>query len=215
MVDWKRYLGFERNINIIVFEIRSYTPRKLPTHKNPPLLSTCGCLATPYTTPPQIKKGILRGKKLTIAEAVIAAGEDKELRFREFIEKISLQEAGNKRQREDVVDYNRSAKAAKAAAAKESQKAKQQAAKAVAAHGKTTSKGKGKGGRKGKTGGKGKLLEGILIPSDVILKSATTAGKPICFKYGADRCKSSNCRMLHVCQICEGDHMWKKCGCLH
>ena len=69
------------------------------------------------------------GKKLSIAESVKAAREDKELRFREFIEKFSLQEAGNKRHRDDEWDSNKAAKAAKFAATKEANRVKQQTAK--------------------------------------------------------------------------------------
>ena len=68
------------------------------------------------------------GRKLTIAEALLAARKDPELRFCHFIEKFSLQGRGGKRNREDDVGENHDAKSAKKAAVAEMNKQKQKAA---------------------------------------------------------------------------------------
>ena len=129
------------------------------------------------------------------------------MRFREYIEKITMEETWTKRQRDDDGDHNKVAKAAKSVAAKVAQKTKQQAASTAKAWSKGPGKGSGKHGKKGggggKASGKGKSMDGMWVPAETPLKTKSTAGLPICFKYGTGKCNNSICQMLHICQICE------------
>ena len=62
-------------------------------------------------------------------------------------------------------------------------------------------KSKGKGGKsKGK--GKGGSLE---------CKSTTPGGEPICFRYNAGGCSAKDCRFVHKCGKCFGDHPIGEC----
>ena len=73
------------------------------------------------------------------------------------------------------------------------------------ANGKEKAAGKaaGKGKRRGK-GGKDNLPDGVFLVNK-------SKGKAICFKYGNGACIRHDCKMLHVCQICEGHHPWVDC----
>ena len=64
-------------------------------------------------------------------------------------------------------------------------------------------------GKKDMGGGKGKKNK--RLPPGVTLLSNSNC-KPICFAYGTGGCKREECKMLHVCQICEGGHPWKQCS---
>ena len=164
----------------------------------------------------------------------MAARDDAELRFREFVEKFSMEEAQPKRQREEECDPNRVSKAAKKAAQKEAQQAAKKAANKAAA--KAAGRGgagngtkgngtkgngwKGNGGKgngsKGPKGTKGKTIDGVVIPAGITLKANTSAGKQICFGYSKGHCPgAATCLKEHVCQICEGIHTWKGCSKLH
>ena len=67
---------------------------------------------------------------------------------------------------------------------------------------------KGKGETpKGK--GKGKDSK---LPNGKTL-AASHNGKQICFPYGDNKCKkAAKCTRAHVCQLCFGEHPWKKCS---
>ena len=153
----------------------------------------------------------------------MAAREDQELRFAEFIEKMSLQELTSKRPREDDWDPNKASKAAKKAANKE--KAVQKAGQKASGRNGGGPKGgkgkehKGKGGKgngaKTQKGGSGKSVEGVWIPAGIKLKSKTGAGKLICYGYNSGSCTALNCNKMHVCQLCEANHSWKTCPQLH
>ena len=87
------------------------------------------------------------------------------------------------------------------------QKAEAVRIKVAKAAGKAAGKASGKGGKSGKGAGKkGKPT----LPEGITLRSKSN-GKPICFKYNDKHCNKKNCSMVHVCQICEGDHPWPKC----
>ena len=63
---------------------------------------------------------------------------------------------------------------------------------------------KGKG-KKGKGKGKGgKLPKGVNLAN-------TYQKKQICYGYGTSTCKANKCKMLHICQICFGQHPWMEC----
>ena len=160
---------------------------------------------------------------MSIAAALVAARDDQELRFAEFIEKLSLQDMTSKRPREDDWDSNKASKAAKNAA-KKKKTAQKPVQKGAGRNGGGPKGGKGKdqkgkggkgNGAKNQKGGNGRTFEGVWIPAAIRLKPKTGAGKLICYGYGSGSCTALNCDKEHVCQICEANHGWKTCPRLH
>ena len=143
-----------------------------------------------------------------IKAAFTEARKCKGLRHEFFIERLGLEKAkphnaphretpsvgDDARSKKKKMHEQREAEARRAGAARK---------KEDKAAGKATGKGK-----KDKGGGKGK--KGTDLPAGVTLLSKSQ-GEKICFKYGSGRCKNAGCKMLHVCQICEGEHPWKEC----
>ena len=64
---------------------------------------------------------------------------------------------------------------------------------------------------KNKGGGKGKKDKRKLLPPGVEL-APKHQGKNICFSFGRQGCKKKNCSMLHICQICFGNHPFPECS---
>ena len=169
--------------------------------------------------------------KLSIANALVAAREDTELRFREFVEKFSLEDSTQKRQRDDEWDPNKVSNAAKKREAQQAaKKAADRAAAKAAGRGGAGNGAKGNGGKnngvkgnggkgngwKGQKGAKGQTKDGVFIPAGITLKANTNNGKQICFGYSKGNCPgAATCHKEHVCQICEGIHTWKDCSKLH
>ncbi len=72
------------------------------------------------------------------------------------------------------------------------------------ANGAIGGKGDGKG-PKAKKKAKAQVAKG--------LKGVTDDGRAICYRFQRGKCKfGKGCRMLHVCQRCQGDHSLKDCS---
>ena len=80
--------------------------------------------------------------------------------------------------------------------------------------GKGAKGGKSGGGGKGGNKDGGKFVGSVWLPQNMYLKNKSANGKSICFKYSKGICVDANCKMEHICQLCEEKHKWQECALL-
>jgi hypothetical protein len=144
------------------------------------------------------------GLRMSIGDALLAATASTELRQDEFIEKLQLQggRASSSSDRPFQSGGNTLQKVKNEQKQKQKNKGPGDTPKKL-----KVDKG-GKGGGKGTKGGKG---TGKGLPAGVTLLTKFE-GKEICFNFNNKATCPGDCGRSHVCQICTGNHPWKKCS---